>query len=616
MIVAYSNGRICLVPDTRFSQEASEVLFRHKFRFNRKLGAFVGPYLHLDELEHELEWATGEKCIRNFESDAHQKWLETVKELKMSRRSPDWSLLKYPPIVGKPPFEEYQKIDIGRALCSNRHYFAWDLGLGKSYAAATIIENLKVKVNLGKTLVFSTRIGTYNLANELRKFGKTLENDKILTISSVGELENRAIFEDDFDILVAPYDVLKYILGHYYDLQHATKQNPHPSRTVKFRNCPVDFEKWLNGKPGCLILDEAHSLANVGTWRYRVFEMTAPFFEYRYFFSGTPADQYDKLYAQLRLMDFSIVHYMSFDEWAAYYNEVGNKWNPNEINPTKWKLGRIKELDNHLSRFYFVRRKREDCIELPPNIEVPTITMDMGPEQRAIYEDFSNFVVSEAAKERGAAALVKSMFPYLLLSCENPKVIENGDNFNTLPEELKHKIKKFNYNKQYRKLDALDAIIEEELEEKELKGIIWTAHPLTTEFIAKRYAKFKPFVLGSSVPSSERLPLIEEFKISDSKMLIASIYVANTSVTITECKWECFLEKVMKYSDYYQSRGRIWRNGQTDETHTYSLAYDKSLDSFIEENLRRKGELLESLFAGQTVTQQALKAAFNHRLTS
>jgi SNF2 family DNA or RNA helicase len=615
MIIYYNAGKAYLTTDTRFKEAALDIFRKYGYSFKKDVNAWIGSFDFISDIINDYEWAIeDDTIIKNFDIVKHQDWLKSIKQLKIKRRKIDWNLLKLPPIIGKPPFENFQRDDITKGFCSNRHLWNWDLGLGKSYATAAVIENLIVQENLNKCLIFSTRIGTYNLANELIKFGKNITSNNILTVSSIDDLSDRDLFNETKypqNIFIMPYDTLKSILGYYYDQEHATKRNPHPSLTTKYRKSPIDLTAWLNGKPAGIFMDESHQICNTSTLRYHCFEFIVPFFEYRYMFTGTPADKREKLYGQMKILDPFLIRGLNYTDWTRYYNNLGNRFSALAINPDDWKLDRCKDLDDILSREYVSKRLRKDCLDLPPNIE-KTTNIDMSIKHRELYEAFANEAMLQAVKEENASNKIKMMFPFFLLSCENPDIIKDTENFSKFSFSLQSIVKHFNYTKDFRKLDVLDSIIEDEADDKGLKGIIWVAHPLTLNYLAKKYEKRKPFLLGSDVPLKERTTLVEEYKKSDNKLLIASIYVASTSLTITECKWECFFEKTFNYTDYYQSKGRIFRNGQTEETRSYSIVYNNSLDSFINANLTGKGRLIDSLFENQTISQQKLIEIFNY----
>ena len=85
--------------------------------------------------------------------------------------------------------------DFINALSRNRFLFAWDVGLGKSWALTALLEHLRFYNIINKCVLFTSGIGVWNLKSELMKFGKNQKEDEILTITSVTELKkDRGIF--------------------------------------------------------------------------------------------------------------------------------------------------------------------------------------------------------------------------------------------------------------------------------------------------------------------------------------------------------------------------------------------------------------------------------------
>ena len=89
------------------------------------------------------------------------------------RRTPDYSLMNYPPITGKAPNENFQHIGIAKGINRSRYAYCWGMGSGKSYVAATIIAHRLYKYHdCSKALFLTTNIGVRNLYHELFKFIK------------------------------------------------------------------------------------------------------------------------------------------------------------------------------------------------------------------------------------------------------------------------------------------------------------------------------------------------------------------------------------------------------------------------------------------------------------
>lgn len=554
--------------------------------------------------------------------DEIENWKNSIKELRVYRRTFNQDFMNFPPLKGKPPYEDYQVADITRGLCQNRFLFHHEMGLGKSYILTALIEHKRAAGDLYKCLIFSTPIGTRNLKSELLKHGKNMKEDDIITFTSAGAIkfEDRDIFnykKYPQSIIIMSYDVLKSVSNYYYDIKYRTAAKPHPSTNKDYKTNCMPIEDWLEGKPGGLFLDENHSLAVPKSKRTKVMNWVVPYFDQRFLFTGTLADKYEKLYEPCMILDKSLVDGMDYMAWCENYNDLGNKFSPYAINPDKWHLDKLEALNIRMIKNYCSKRLMNECLDLPMNYEVPTIYCDMLPLQRAIYERFSNFTAKEQAAlaDEGGASFSQrmiNMFQYLQGSVDNPTCLSRGKNFDKFPEDLQKDILKFDWNKDSAKAEIIDEIIEERTDEGREKGILWYFHPETKDALVKRYKKYNPTVLSAEVPMDERTGLINKFlKDPKQKLIIASINVMNTSVTLTECTYEVYVEKTYNFVVYTQSRGRIYRPGQSNITRTYTIRYDKSLDNLQELNLKTKGETLNSLFNQQYISGNVWKKLFS-----
>ena len=251
-------------------------------------------------------------------------------------------------------------------------------------------------------------------------------------------------------------------------------------------------------------------------------------------------------------------------------------------------------------------------------IEVPLITVDMSPLQRKIYEKFStqtmNKVFEKSREDGNFSQKMINLFSYLQLAVDNPSCLKSTESFEEFDDELKSLIEKYDYSKDNSKLEYIDEILAEEIDENETRGMMWFFHPLTEEALKERYKKYNPIVIGSEMKEDERFKNIEEFKHNPKhKLIIASIGILNTSVTLTECKFQVYVEKTYKFNDYEQSLHRIWRNGQKDVTKTFSIRFNNSIDNLQEMNLKSKGEIMNSLLNKSFIEKEMWKKIFNLR---
>jgi SNF2 family DNA or RNA helicase len=249
--------------------------------------------------------------------------------------------------------------------------------------------------------------------------------------------------------------------------------------------------------------------------------------------------------------------------------------------------------------------------------EMEPLETDMSDKHRKIYEAFTYHVVNQANQQNtrnNAGVLLNTMntFAYLQLSVDNPLCLEDSAGWNNFDPGLQKLIKSFNYDKDFNKLRILEDIILDECVEKEHKIIIFYYHPKTLECLKKHFSKEKFYAISSDIPKEDRLPIIEQFNADkSSKILFASIIIANTSFTLTECKAAVFYERIWSFIDYEQAKGRIYRIGQTDEVTYYNLLYTNSMDYLQLKALETKGKVLDNLVKKYTLSPDEWKFLFS-----
>lgn len=515
----------------------------------------------------------------------------------------------YKPVVGKKPYENYQDEDIKRALQQNRFLFNWEMGLGKSFATAAIYEYLKLNRNATKMLLFTSRIGTYNLQAEMTKFCKSTEEENIQVFNSPKSFKDttRRIFDCPEvckkNILVFSYDSWKLVATAYGDKSKSKKLN-----------IPLD-NFFIKGEDKILCLDECHYLTNPKSDRSRSLFRYLKDFRYRYLFSATPADKPEKLYSILLMLDPKLCMYLKYSQWIAKYNDLGTWFSRYAINKKKWHEEELRELNQELSA-YSSKRLAEDVLELP-ECHTSTFTIDMSEKQLALYKELTNDIVNNTLKKSpdlssASVDIIKEAFSTVMSFVENPNILESSETEN-ISDRLKVKCGKYNFASDYSKLDLVDAILEDEYE-KENRGIVWYVHPKTKDVIVDRYSKYNPVIISAELSEEERDKALTEFrKNPEHKLLIASQNILSTSVTITECTFAIYLETAFSYETYLQSRGRIYRIGQKNKVRFYHIWYKDSTDMFHINAIENKRDLVNMLFSEKEkpkLTVQSMRKLF------
>lgn len=520
----------------------------------------------------------------------------------------------YRPIVGKHPYENFQDEDIRRALKQNRFLFNWTMGCGKSFATAVIYEYLRHYKNVPKMILVTSRIGTYNLQNEMTKFCIDIDLPDVQVFNSPKSFKKfgRKIFDNEEicnkHILVFSYDSWKLMTKAYGDKSRG--------RTL---NVPLD-NFFPAGTEKLICLDECHYLSNPKSERSKAIFKYLRFFKYRYLFSATPADKHEKLYSILMMLDPKLCRYLKYNDWINKYNDVGTWFSKYAINGKKWHENEIAELNQELAS-YSAKRNAKDVLDLPP-CTVQTFYVDMSDAQRKLYKEVTNDIVNACIAKNpdldsASVDVIREAFSTVMSAVENPTILATSQTDNVTPE-TKAKCAKYNFNSDYAKLDVIDAILEDEVQEKDNRGIVWYIHPKTKDVIVDRYESFKPVIISAEMSEEERDIALKEFKSNkDHKILIASQNILATSVTITEAVFAIYLETAFSYETYIQSTGRIYRIGQTRDVRIYHIWLNNSTDVFHVNAIEHKGDLVNMLFSAKEkprLSLQEMRALFNGEL--
>lgn len=561
------------------------------------------------------------------------------------RRIPDYSLLNYEPIVGKHPYENYQKEAITKGINRSRYAYFYDMGTGKSYIAAAIIAHRLLKYrDVGKVLFLTSSIGVRNLKDELVKFIKNIDGSRI----SIADVNNRLPFRDDVDIVISNYNTLRLMADAYPGIGTKTQQLLGKLSKVSRKStqdnlkqeivntlatvhifvsaeCPTDkfvskvkktlsenrqmlkkyklseaIKTWLNGKEGLLLLDESHQLANPQSLRSKVAVEMSNAFRYRYLFTGTPADVPVKLYNQFKILDPWLVYNMTFSEWKERMAYIGTPFSSTAIRG--WKKDELELSNQRFTKLHGNYLSVTDVLDLPEFFE-KRIPVDMSAKQRYIYEEAVSSILSAAKDEKEMV----NVFPYQLLAVDNPSLLEKHSF--KFPPELSQAISAFKLG-DLEKMNVLDDIISDNPDEKIL---VWAIHPATIKSICERYKNLNPLYVIGETEQSERNKIVNTFKHDPKcKMLVANITTLSTSVTLSpECHIQVYMERGFQYDQYSQSQRRIFRIGSNQPAITYIPLYRNSLDYFVDKNLSSKGMLVKGLVSKGFISQADWKKIYN-----
>ena len=505
--------------------------------------------------------------------------------------------LKVQPIMGKAPHEYFQLEDLSKCSSYNRYALFNEQGTGKSWILCNTLELLRKYKDVRKVLIITSGSGTYNIKRELGRFSNYDSSDV-----RVGGIKNRRPFDDvKSHVVICSYRSFLLVSDEYQE---------EISNSKNYRKCPIPFRDWLQGDVGIIILDESHNIANPQARQSKAIHLAAPFFQYRYIATGTPADREEKYYSQLKFLDPALVKNFSYFEWLQEYADTGNRFSLYAIN--YFKPNKLIEMAD-IVKSVSTRRFADDVLELPEHF-IQKIYVELSDEQKEIYQGIVVEKLRAIQEFYGGidSRAVFNSFPYLSLAIDNPSLLLNHET--KLPDNLIRKVEKFKFSN-HCKMGALDDLLEKHPNEK---IIIWCSHPTVGQELAVILEKRQPYLINGEVkvPKGRTLDefkadIIADFQASKNRnILIAGIQVLNSSVTIVEANIAIYFDRTWNYTEYNQSIFRIHRIGQQKTVYTYLLIIDNSLDCVRDMNLEDKDFTTKKFGTQQYLDRNTAKMIF------
>lgn len=148
------------------------------------------------------------------------------------------------------------------------------------------------------------------------------------------------------------------------------------------------------------------------------------------------------------------------------------------------------------------------------------------------------------------------------------------------------------------KLVALDGLLQELIERKGEKVVLWSFFRYSLEELFQRFQKYSPVRVDGSIPeTSKRAVAVTRFQEDDSTMLfIGNPAAAGAGLTLTRSHISVYESFSIQAAHYLQSLDRIHRRGQTQEATYYILLCKDSIEEDEYDRLLMKERQSHELF--------------------
>lgn len=539
----------------------------------------------------------------------------------------DWLVrLSDTPPPGKIKSYAHQIEGTAELLANYRWYLRWEMGTGKTKVAVDALTYLKTKTIVICPVI---AINTWHREVALHSNG---ELTSTAIIGTPKQKLKRLTEAKEFDVVIMSYDTARMysVPSICSEAQSLRKKSQMGTTRSHMRVLDAiallhskkdqeellgafyagkatadDVEKAVNRLNGgvipflsgltfeTIILDEAHRVKNIRSQRTKAISALSARASRRYLLSGTPTvgDPRD-FYTQLRILLPALMP----EEWHNFVPKFCDVSKTNKHIVRGYKNmhvinGRVNSVSSE--------RRLTECVSLPPRTDINVHYSLTGKQLMdynvAVHSCYIQVGLGKDLKfKHGAIRLTKIMqmcsgFYYIpraatgnycdecdhLFDCVS-RDIEPGTN-RCLNAEAKI-VDVFKY-KENPKLEALEDLLEDILEDNEHKVIIWGNYTTELDDIEDLLIKLKYTYIRVDGTNTQHIKKYEERFQTDPecRVYLGQIHTG-IAVTLTAAKYSVYYSRAWSIDAWDQSRGRNFRIGQTQKTIVYRLVGVQSVE--------------------------------------
>ena len=456
-----------------------------------------------------------------------------------------------------------------------------DAGLGKSWQVATAMEARKKLGQINRGVIMCKASLLYNWRDEIHMH----TNCKAIVVA--GTRKQRAnVYEelrntDDWTFLIISYETYRVDCNNIQWLD--TKK-------------PLDF----------CVVDEAHKIKNSQSRIGDVLHYVP--YKLRYVLTATPLPNTPlESFNYLKWGGKCELNWWDFKNRYAIWGGRNNK----EI----LMYQRIDELREAIQK-HMLRRLKKDKLEELPDIVFRTINLPMSSKQKTLYNAVKKEIM-EDLKDTSLTKIPSALSKLLRLQqvTDSPAIIG--------AEEVESS-----------KLEALDELLEELIENGGQKVIVFSRFRTMTEILRKRYEEYNPAVIHGDIDAngktensalraivqrigkaawlalpevekralmakemtSERQMEVYKFqKDTSCKLFLGCAPACREGLTLTAATHVVFLDCEWSPAYVEQAFSRAHRIGQKNAVTVHYLVCEGTIDAYVQAVLKRKEAMAQTM---------------------
>ena len=340
--------------------------------------------------------------------------------------------------------------------------------------------------------------------------------------------------------------------------------------------------KWLDGMNAAGVIDESHKLKSPSGRISSMVVSMRPLFKYRLILTGTPVTKEKRVFDLY--MQWKFLNPNRFSEWPTVdeFKNYFGRWTHRNGFPQFLRSQNTKELNELIREDSFIV-KREDCLDLPPQMPPVFRRVELDARTSHVYDTLAEELVAtllEGDKEH----LLEASIP-LVLTLRLTQ-ITGGFTKNTDGEVLQLGREK---------LGILEEIFEEAVESEEKLVVAARFRPEldAIEALARRKG-LCVFPVRGGLTRSETSQNVRDFReCTKPAVVVMNPQAGGVGIDLSTASHMVWYSLTPSWVDYTQACDRIALS-KTSRTYTYLLAHH-TVDEFLYDTLQRDGDVAKAL---------------------
>jgi SNF2 family DNA or RNA helicase len=418
-------------------------------------------------------------------------------------------------------------------------------GLGKTVEALFAFDRLREQELVTRALVFAPKNMLLEWVHDLGRFF----GEKYSAAVAVGpEVEKRAVIGSGADLLVTNFETaaqLEVRLRHFLEAERGR---------------------------ALLIVDESFFVKNAQAVRAQALRSLRRCAGRCLVLCGTPAPN-----SAIDLVEqFNIA-----DDGAAFQGVTI----PNDPDEARTLIREVVE-----ERGVYLRRIKQAVLPDLPERSFNQVRVPLAPRQRSLYEaarqgliDDLRTVDDDVFRRQRASFMARRAA--LLQICSNPGAVDPC--YDELPA----------------KLAAIDELLEDLIDRRGEKVLLWSFFTRSIEGIMERYGRYQPVRIDGSVTNvADRREAVRRFQEdADTMLFVANPAAAGAGLTLHRARFAVYESMSNQAAHYLQSLDRIHRRGQKRPVDYIVLLCDETIEVPEYERLLEKERAAQDLLGDEVV---------------